>query len=159
MESAGVMKRVIYIIVVCMVFIQTGIPIILGDSIQLNQAEARNIINRSAAIIRTAQRFAAEGQKYDGLGLAVGHQLYAKKLYTQGDYPNGGYHSLRARKLAAQVITLNKSSIITEALYNRSEEKFVQSSPSGQELDRRLKEARNIISDQDAVNIDADLEV
>lgn len=150
------MKKLIIIIVAWMVFIQTGSPIIIGESIQLSKAEAGNIINRSAAIIRTAQRFAAEGQKYDDLGLALGHQLYAQKLYTQGDYPNGGYHSLRARKLAAQVITLNKSSIITEALYNRSEERFVRSSPSGQELDRRLKEARIIISDQDAVNIDAD---
>ena len=153
------MKKVKYLIAVGMVFILTGFSVSLGDAPQLSKGEAVSVINRSAAIIRTAQRFAAEGQKYDGLGLALGHQLYAKKLYTQGDYPNGGYHSLRARKLAAQVITLNKSSIITEALYNRSEERFVRSSPSGQELDRRLKEARIIISDQDAVNIEADFEV
>lgn len=153
------MKRVIFFIVVWMVFLQTGIPVALGESIQLNQAEARNILNRSAAIIRTAQRFAAEGQKYDGLGLALGHQILAQKLYAQGDYGNAGFHSLRGRSLAARVITLNKSSIINEALYNRNEDKFVRSSPSGQELDRRLKEAKIIISDQDAVSIDADLEV
>lgn len=153
------MKRAIYIIVAWMVFLQTGVPVILGESIQLNQAEARNIINRSAAIIRTAQRFAAEGQNDDGLGLAVGHQILAQKLYAQGDYPNAGFHSLRGRSLAARVITLNKSSNINEALYNRNEDKLVRSSPSGQELDRRLKEAKIIISDQEAVKIDADLEV
>ncbi len=152
------MKKLHYAILVCMVFILTGISVLSADS--LSKVEAANLINRSAAIIRTAQRFATEGKKYDGLGITIGHQLYAKQLYNQGNYSHAGFHSLRARGLAAQVISLNKNSIINEALYNRNEEKLLRSSPSGQELDRRLKEAKiNIISDQAATNLDTELEV
>ncbi len=154
------MKKIKYFITVGMVFILTGFSVISGDSSQLSRSETGDLINRSAAIIRTAQRFAAEGEKYDGLGLSLGHQLYARQLYAQGDYSNAGFHSLRGRGLAARVIALNKSSIINEALYNRSEEKLVQSSPSGPELDRRLKGAKvNIISDQAAADAAVDLEV
>lgn len=153
------MKKTKWIITIGMVFLLTGVSVISGESPQLSKAETGNIINRSAAIIRTAQRFAAEGQKYDGLGLSLGHQQFARKLYLQGSYTNAVFHSLRARDLAGRVISLNKSSIINEALYDRNEEKFIRSSPSGSELDRRLKEAKIIISDQAAVNLDADLNV
>lgn len=154
------MKKIKYFIAVGTVLILTGFSVISGDSSQLSRSETGDLINRSAAIIRTAQRFAAEGEKYDGLGLSLGHQLYARQLYAQGDYPNAGFHSLRARGLAARVIALNKSSIINEALYNRSEEKLARSSPSSPELDRRLKGAKvNIVSDQAAADADADLEV
>ena len=154
------MKKAKYLIAAGMVFILTGFSVVLGNTPQLSKGEAVSVINRSAAIIRTAQRFAVEGQKYDGLGLSLGHQLYARQLYGQGDYPSAGFHSLRARGLAARVITMNKSSIINEALYNRNEERLVRSSPSESELDRRLKGARvPIPSDQEAAHTDADLEV
>ena len=154
------MKKLTYLILMGIVLLLIGLPVTFGGAPQLGKSEAGNIINRSAAIIRTAQRFAAEGKKYDGLGLSLGHQLYARQLYAQGDYANAGFHSLRARGLAAQVISLNKSSIINEALYNRNEERLVRSSPSGQELDRRLRGAKvTVPSDQGAVNADVDLEV
>ncbi len=154
------MKKVNYLIAVGMVFVITGLPAIFGESPQMSKAEAGSVINRSAAIIRTAQRFAAEGKKYDGLGLTLGHQTFARQLFSQGDYANAGYHSLRARGLAARTISLNKSSIINEALYNRNEERLVRSSLSGQELDRRLRGARvTILSDQEAAYAGADLEV
>lgn len=154
------MKKVKYLITVAMVFILTSFSVISGDSPQLTKSDTGNIINRSAAIITTAQRFAAEGKKYDGLGLSLGHQLYARQLYEQGEYSNAGFHSLQARSLAAHVIALNKSSIINEALYNRNEEKLVRSSPSGQELDRRLKGAKvDTFTDQAAANAAVNLEV
>lgn len=154
------MKKIKYLIAAGMVFILTGFSVVLGNTQQLSKGEVVSVINRSAAIIRTAQRFAAEGEKYDGLGLSLGHQLYARQLYGEGDYPNAGFHSLRARELAARVIALNKSSIINEALYNRNEERLIRNSPSGQELDRRLRGARvNVPSDQGAVHADVDLEV
>ncbi len=154
------MKKVKYAITVGIILILTSLPVSFGESPQINKAEAGNVINRSAAIIRTSQRFAADGQKYDGLGLTLGHQLWAVKLYQQGGYQNAAFHSLRARGLAARVISLNKSSIINEALYDRNEERLIRSSPSGSELDRRLKEAKvGILSDQAAANADMDLEV
>ena len=132
------MKKVKYLITAGMVFILTGFSVVLGNTPQFSKGEAVSVINRSAAIIRTAQRFAVEGGKYDGLGLSMGHQLYARQLYGQGDYPSAGYHSLRARGLAARVISLNKSSIINEALYNRNEERLVRSSPSDK-IDRNWR--------------------
>lgn len=154
------MKKTKYLIAAGMVFILTGFSAVLGNTPQLSKGEAVSVINRSAAIIRTAQRFAAEGGKYNGLGLSLGHQLYAKQLYHQGDYSNAGFHSLRARELAARVISLNKSSLINEALYNRNEERLVRSSPSGQELDRRLRGARvTVPDDQKAAHAAEDLEV
>lgn len=154
------MKKVKYLIAAGMVFILTGFSVVLGNTPQPSKGEAVSVINRSAAIIRTAQRFAVEGQKYNGLGLSLGHQLYARQLYGQGDYTNAGFHSLRARELAARVIALNKSSLINEALYNRNEERLVRSSPSGQELDRKLRGARvTVPDDQEAAHADVDLEV
>lgn len=154
------MKKGKYLIAAGMVFILTEFSVVLGNTPQLSKGEAMNVINRSAAIIRTAQRFAVEGGKYSGLGSSLGHQLYARQLYHQGDYQNAGFHSLRARELAAQVISLNKSSLINEALYNRNEERLVRSSPSGQELDRRLKGAGvTVPDDQEAAHADEDLEV
>ena len=102
-------KKAYYLITTGMVFVLTGFTVVLGDAPQLSKAEAASVINRSAAIIRTAQRFAVEGEKYQGMGLSVGHQLYARQLYFQGDYPNAGFHSLRARELAGRVISLNKA--------------------------------------------------
>lgn len=154
------MKKTKYLIAAGMVFILTGFSAVLGNTPQLSKGEAVSVINRSAAIIRTAQRFAVEGEKYHGLGLSLGHQLYARQLYFEGDYPNAGFHSLRARELAGRVISLNKSSIINEALFNRNEERLIRSSPSGTELDRRLKGREVAIpDDQEAAYADVDLEV
>ncbi|NLY76183.1 MAG: hypothetical protein GX075_12945 [Firmicutes bacterium] len=156
----GITKEAKYLIAAGIVFVLTGFTVVLGDAPQLSKAEAASVINRSAAIIRTAQRFAVEGEKYHGLGLSLGHQLYARQLYFEGDYPNAGFHSLRARELAGRVISLNKSSIINEALFNRNEERLIRSSPSGTELDRRLKGREVAIpDDQEAAYADVDLEV
>lgn len=153
------MKKVKYTLILVMFFCLAHLPVSFGEAPKISGEETGNLINRSAAIIRTAQRFAVEGKKYDGLGLSVGHQLYARQLYMEGDYPNAGFHSLRARRLAAGVISLNKNSIINEALYNRNEERLVRNAPSDRELDRRLKETEvEIIDDKTAVNV-TDLEV
>ncbi len=153
------MKRVILGIVIILVFSML-LPAVRGAGTKAVKAEARHVIGRSAAIVLTAQRFAAQGQKYQRLGLAIAHQVYARKLYGGGVYTEAIYHSLRARVLAANVIKQNKGESLIGALYDRMEEKFAQETSPAQELDQKLKEAKvDIMSDQEAAGAQLNLDV
>ena len=70
--------------------------------------DARYIIHRTADVIYVAQRSANHRQYYKGLGQAVAHQQKARRLYLSGFYQDAIFHSLRARKIALEVIHGNK---------------------------------------------------
>ncbi len=132
------------------------ISVATGAEVRATKNETQNIINRTNAVVATAQRFASEGKKYDGLGLAVSHQLLAKELFSESAYTEAVFHSLRSRVLAAGVIKINKSDLLNEALYDRTEQKFVNQSPSERELDQQLKDSQTVLNDKAAANIELD---
>ncbi|HEX7715428.1 MAG TPA: hypothetical protein VF531_15530, partial [Bacillota bacterium] len=100
------------------------------------------------------QQCAAQGRKYEGLGLAVAHQLWARRLFDQGDWTMAIFHSLRSRILAARVITSNQSDLLSEALYDQQEQKFAQATPTSQELDQKLRESKiEVPNDPAAVGV------
>jgi hypothetical protein len=154
------MKKALIVTLFITLVLYVGLPVIYGATPQPTRVNAKNVISRTAAVISTAQRFASQGQKYEGLGLAVAHQVYARELFRHGLYFDAIFHSLRARVLAAQVITQNKSDLLNEALYDRMEEQFIRDTPSDQELYQKLKEAKvEIMSDQAAANAKNDLDI
>jgi hypothetical protein len=135
-------------------------PVAFGAGSKPAKADARHVIGRSAAIVLTAQRFAAQGQKYQRLGLAVAHQVYSRELYMSGFYFEAISHSIRARVLAANIIKQNKGESLIGALFDRMEEKYAQEIPSGRELDQKLREANvEIMSDQEAAGAQLNLDV
>lgn len=148
------MKNLLYGILLAAVVICLRFPATCEPALsKFLGIDARHIIGRTAAIISNAQQVATQGQNYGGLGLAVSHQLLAVDLYAHGDNRQAIFHSLRARVLASQVITQNKNNLLKEALFDRIEEKYTQSMPSGPELDQRLRESKiQILSDQAAAN-------
>lgn len=153
------MRRFIKIILFLLLVLWAGLPVIYG-AVQANRADAKNVINRTAAVIAAARQIAAQGQKFGGLGLAVAHQHYAQDLFKHTLYSDAIFHSLRARVLAARIITLNKSDMLNEALYDRFEEQYVRESPPEQELYQKLKEAKiEIPGDQAAASSMIDMGV
>jgi hypothetical protein len=153
------MKKVFIVGLLTMFVLYTGFPVIYGAPKPV-KADARRIIGRTAAVIVTAQRFASKGQKYEGLGLAVAHQVYARELFGHDLFSEAIFHSLRARVIAASVITQNKNGLLNEALYDRMEEKYARETPSDRELDQKLKEQKvAVMNDQAAANSEIELDV
>lgn len=111
---------------------------------------ARYIIHRTAAVLMVAQQSALQGQRFNGLALAVAHHRYSLRMYAQGSYDNAIYHSLRARYLGAYVVKQNKNESLIDALYNHIEEKFASKSPPADELDKELPDKGR--DDKAAVN-------
>lgn len=153
------MKKTAVVAFFAILVLIEGFPVTYGAS-KPAKTDARHVIERTAAIIMTAQRFAAQGQKFEGLGLAVTHQLLARDLFKRNIYSEAIFHSLRARVLAARVVTLNKNDLLKEALYDRLEEKYARETPSGRELDQKLTESNvEIIGDRAAANSQMNLDV
>jgi hypothetical protein len=143
------MKKFLYGVVVAVVVLCLGYPVTCEPTPNFVRANARHVINRTAAIISNAQQVAAQGQRNEGLGLAVSHQLLAIDLYAENKNHQAIFHSIRARVLAAKVV----GGMVMEALFDRIEEKYIQNTPSGKELDQKLRESQiQILSDQAAVN-------
>jgi hypothetical protein len=154
------MRKILIVALLAACILYAGLPVIYGASLQPTRVDTKHVISRTAAVILTARRFAVQGQKYEGLGLAIAHQMYARDLFRHGLYLESIFHSLRARVLAAHVITQNKSDLLNEALYDRMEEQFIQETPSDQELYQKLKAAKvEITSDQSAVNSQLEFDV
>ncbi|MGE5582244.1 MAG: hypothetical protein ACM3X9_06870 [Bacillota bacterium] len=153
------MKKTLILMAFSMTVFWLGHSFIYAES-QATNVEARHVIGRTAAVIMAARRSAAQGDRYEGLGLALAHQVLARELYRHGNYPEAIFHSLRARILAARVIQLNKNDLLNEALYDRMEAKYAQSMPPDQELDQQLKQAKvAVMSDPEAAGAGMDLDV
>lgn len=149
------MKKFLYGTIVAVVVLCLGYPVTCEPTPKPARVDANHVINRTAAIISNAQQ-AAQGQKNEGLGLAISHQLLAIDLYAQNKNYRAISHSIRARVLAAKVV----GGLVMEALFDRIEEKYIQNMPSDKELDQRLRESQTqILSDQAAVNLQLSLDV
>ena len=150
------MKKMILGILVAVVVICLGYPVTGESTPKPARGEARHVIGRTAAIISNAQQVATQRQKYEGLGLAVSHQLLAIDLYSRNLNRQAINHSIRARVLAAKVM----GGLVMEALFDRIEENYFQNMPSGKELDQKLQESQvQILNDQAALNTQIPLDV
>lgn len=151
------MRKLILIIVLGLIFFQTSAYIHaapLGMRLRSGQ-----ILRRSGVIILASYKFANKGGNFTGLGLAVSHQILARKLFQNGAYAKAVFHSLRARVLAVDLIKLNKKEImLNEAMFNQEEEIFSKQSPPADELDQTLKTKGNrILDDDEAAKLIAEL--
>lgn len=156
------MKNTIYGLVLVGVVLCLGLPVTGEPTTPTRPAkiDAPHIFGRTAAIISNAQRLATQGQKSEGLGLAVSHQLLAQELYKSEFYRQAIFHSFRARILATQVITQKKNTLLREALFDRIEEKYTPNMPLDQELDQKLKASKiQILSDQAAAHVQLPLNI
>jgi hypothetical protein len=135
------------------------LTVVSAAALPRHRLAARYVLRRTAVIVLTAQRFARQGKQFTGLGLAVAHQLYARKLYDSGLFLEAIHHSFRARVLAIGVIRLNKNELLDEAVYDRFEQPLAGQGPPDSALDEKVKplEAR-IKSDQAASEILIDTE-
>ncbi len=116
--------------------------------------DARYIIHRTADVIYVAQRSANHRQYYKGLGQAVAHQQKARRLYLSGFYQDAIFHSLRARKIALEVIHGNKER--WTGSWDAREDWYFRYSPRDNDLDVKLNFT---IGDKDAVRISIDLDL
>lgn len=150
------MKKLIYGILLTAVVTCLGYPVICESTSKPARTDARHVIGRTAAIISNAQHVAAQRQSYEGLGIAVSHQLLALDLYSRNLNNQAIFHSFRARILAAKFM----GGLVAEALFDRIEEKYRKNMPSGRELDQKLRESQSqILSDQAALNLELPLDV
>lgn len=96
--------------------------------------DARYVINRTASVISRAQRSTKIGHFYNGIARSIAHQNKARELYRAGRYRDAIFHSLRARKLAMNVIRGNRDNW---AGYSRDEreERYARMSPKDKDLD------------------------
>lgn len=122
-----------------------------------NRNHARHAIHRTAIVLVAAQKSAAEGGVYVGLGRAVGHQVVARELFRQGHYNRAIHHSFRARAIAINILQRNQRAMMKEAKYDRIERKYVKTAPKDDELDvqAKLKE----VKDEDAVKVKIDVDI
>jgi hypothetical protein len=150
------MKKIILGFLVMAVVLCLGYPVTCEPTPKPGRVDARHIISRTAAIIANAQQAATQRQKYDGLGLAVSHQLLALDLYARNLNGQAIFHSFRARVLAAKVV----GGLVMEALFDRIEEKYLPKMPPGKDLDQKLRDSQaQILSDQEAANIQLPMDV
>ena len=118
------------------------------------QDDARYIIHRTADVIYVAQRSANHRHYYKGLAQAVSHQQKARRLYMSGFYQDAIFHSLRARRIAIQVIQGNRES--WTGSWDAREEWYFSLSPRDNDLDVKLSFK---FGDKDAVRISIDLDL
>jgi hypothetical protein len=110
-----------------------------GRPARLQEREdARYIIHRTAETIFGAQQAAERGRHYNGLRQSIAHQQRARELYQNGLYREAIYHSLRARDIAFQVITLNRERPHREYYRDDMENRYVRSAPRNKDLDIRI---------------------
>ena len=85
------------------------------------RADCRSIMQRTAVVLRDAQEKTERKHFRSGLGRAVAHQEKAQKLRRDGKFLDAIFHSLRARKIAFQVIRGNGQQINWDYWWNRME--------------------------------------
>ena len=119
------------------------------------QEDARYIIRRTADVIFVAQRSTGRRHYYKGMSKAIAHQQKAQRLYRSGAYQEAIFHSLRARKIAIEIIQRNREK--WNGSWDTREEKYRRISPRDADLDVKLDLIK--IGDQEAVRISIDLDL
>lgn len=117
--------------------------------------DASYIIHRTADAIFVAQRSTGRRHYYQGMAQAVAHQQKARRLYMAGLYQEAIFHSLRARRIAIQVIQGNREK--WSGSWDAREERYRHNSPHDKDLDIKLNLIK--IGDKEAVRISIDLDL
>lgn len=97
--------------------------------------KAKNVINRSAAVVYTAHKWTMANKVFTGnLKKAVVHQRFAIKLFNDGKYMKAIHHARRARELARLQIEANAGTF--PAGYEPSSDENAEGpAPTNEELD------------------------
>lgn len=119
--------------------------------------DARYIINRTASVISRAQRAARIGHYYDGFARSIAHQHKARELFQARHHREAIFHSLRARRLAMQVIRGNRENWSGYAWDDR-EERYGHMAPNDRDLDVQVDWSK-VGNDDAAVRIRFNLNV
>ena len=151
------MKRLLICSLILSFILALGIPATLAAQPGPVQKHARYVIHRTAVVLVAAQKAALKGGDYAGLGRAVAHQNHARKLFRDGFYVDAIYHSLRARAIAADVITRNKADLVAEARLDTLESRYAKKSPPDQDLDLAIKV--KIDDDHTAAKLQIELDI
>ncbi|HYH04377.1 MAG TPA: hypothetical protein VEC37_14900 [Bacillota bacterium] len=69
---------------------------------------AKQVLRETAECLERAQRVARYGHFREGLGKAYAHQEEARNLYYEGRYQRAIVHSMRAREIANDIISINR---------------------------------------------------
>jgi hypothetical protein len=147
-------KKMVCLLVVCLLMVLIGS---IGAYVSADgpyRDHARHIIHRTYLVLDDAQRFARRGHQYAGLGLAMGHQRYARDLFDNGRYQAAINHSLRARELAFDVIRNNGGEIRGEWGWDRTEGDYYHRMPRRDDLDLEIR--GRSMDDRDAVRFRLD---
>lgn len=124
------------------------------------QDDSRYVIHRTAQVIFEAQRAAERGHRPFGLGRAVFAQQRARQLYMNGNYQDAIAFSMRARRIAIDVIQANHFRVRSEFFADRVESRYDHQGPSDAEVDRRMDDHREKMGrDDDAVRIHIELDL
>ena len=123
-----------------------------------SQQEAQSVLRRTATVLQDAQQAANRRHYSSGLGRAVAHQRYARELYWNGNYQDAIFHSLRARRMAIQVIEGNRESVRWGFTWDNTEQGYYHQSPRDEELDRRIHQGRDY-HDNDVLHIFLDIDL
>ena len=122
------------------------------------QNDSRYIIHRTAQAISEAQRAAERGHRPAGLARAVFAHQRAQQLYKSGNYQDAIFISMRARRLAFDVIRANQVRVRPEFMWDRVESRYDHQGPGDDELDRRMGGDKGRMGrDDDAVRIKIEL--
>lgn len=127
----------------------------------VDKAKAKIVLSKTNRGIGVAHMTVKRTKKYTGkLGKAVKHARVAKKLYTAGNYDRSVYHSLRARKLALEVMQENGAKTGSDFIFSTDENTMLSSSPSDADLESEAnKEFPTELKDEDLMNGNLDIEV
>jgi hypothetical protein len=123
---------------------------------------ARDMIKRTAFVIRVARRDVNEHRVYTGdLARAIAHQKFAKSLFYDGEYLKAMYQTKWARHLAAKAIIANRGEVPPQANLTSEELSLTANGPSGEQLDRELHAAMpsEPMQDEAAVRLNADVDL
>jgi hypothetical protein len=133
-------KKVLLLVLSMLLLIAFTGPVFAGYL--ENRIAAKNMIRRTAFVIRVARRDVNEHRVYTGdLARAIAHQKLAKKLFADGEYMRAMHQTKWARHLAKKAIYANKGVVPGEANLTTEELSLTANSPSGEELDRDLHTA------------------
>ena len=119
--------------------------------------DARYVINRTATVIFRAQRSARTGHYYRGFARIIAHQNKARDLFRAGLYQEAIFHSLRARRLAMEVIRGNRDNWSGYTRDDR-EDSYRRTAPRDNDLDLRI-DWNKVGKDDAVVNIQFHLNV
>ncbi len=124
------------------------------------QNDSRYVIHRTAQVIFEAQRAAERGHRSFGLARAVVAQQRARQLYMNRNYQDAIFFSMRARRIAIEVIKANNFRVRSDFFPDRLESRYDRQGPSDDELDRRMDRDRGRPGrDDDAIRIKIELDL